>query len=898
MKKRKNKSTFGTYAVALFWLVVVSGIILAIPFDLDDPYLSISKIMVSNPWASLIRNFHFWSSQFFLIFSLIHIYDHFHFKQKIGLKFGMAIRLSVGILIIFLAMLTGFLLKGDIDSQQARQILEALTQRVPLIGHSLAYSLLGNANNYQLIYVHHIATFTIFIALIMVEHSRKVWSPITDLVLSFITVLVVSYFFTAPLHDNINPTVKGPWYFVGFQEILHWLRHPGWSLPIFAALIVLAFIANTAKRKAALVSKRSLLIFTIFYLLLTITGLFFRGEQWKLKFPGEPDYSYSVLHNFKISRINFSPQFTIKEVVESADILGRKESCLLCHTKTYGFTDAHKPETIGCFSCHGGNPLATVKQQAHHKMINIPGNLETAEQSCGTTQCHPNIVERIPTGLMATLSGMISVDRTVFGEQNDPDILTDTHQLGNSAADEHLKNLCVKCHLGNPKTKYGPVKEWSRGGGCLACHLNYSEKAEKALNNSQSKYIRTHPSISLKVTNNHCFGCHNRSGRIATNYEGWHETTLSATQMPDSSNYRLVEGRRVFAKKQEDIHHKLGLECIDCHHSYELMGDGKNYSHEEDQQDVQCIDCHFSGKPVTTAAEDLDNEPALIAALRFGSIDDKTFLTTNKYGHALVNTYLKNDSAFLVSKNSGQVYKLTSPAQICTKNIAHSSLSCSSCHSSWTSSCIGCHNSYDKNAPGYNMIENTEITGTWVETKGTYTAKLPALGIRATKDGNEVIPVVPGMVLTIDKNSYTGNKNDSTVFHRLFAPSAPHTTAAKGRSCKSCHNNPVALGFGEGELKYVVLNGKGQWSFYPLYKNNPTDNLPEDSWTGFLKNRTGMVSTRKNVFPFDVEQQQKILLVGTCLTCHDEGSKLMTESLNHFNKLIQERNDQCILPTW
>ena len=107
-----------------------------------------------------------------------------------------------------------------------------------------------------------------------------------------------------------------------------------------------------------------------------------------------------------------------------------------------------------------------------------------------------------------------------------------------------------------------------------------------------------------------------------------------------------------------------------------------------------------------------------------------------------------------------------------------------------------------------NMIENTEITGTWLETKGTFTAKLPALGIRKTDTGDKIVPVIPGMVLTIDKKSYTKNEKDSLIFHRLFAPVAPHTTAAKGRTCKSCHNNPVALGFGEGDLKYQIKNVK------------------------------------------------------------------------------------------
>ncbi|MCF6332946.1 MAG: hypothetical protein L3J11_06640 [Draconibacterium sp.] len=896
MGKKKKNTTFGTLALALFWLVLISGIFLAIPFDVQTPYLSISNMLVGNPWAAFIRNLHFWSSQFFLIFSLIHIYDHFHFKKKIGLKTGIALRLSLGVLIIFLTMLSGFLLKGDADSEQARQILNTLIQYIPFFGKSLAFSLLGNEGRYQLIYVHHIATFTVFITVIMIEHSRKSWPPIGDFILSFAATLALSYFFGAPLHDNINPTIKGPWYFVGFQEILHWLRHPGWSLLLFLVLLILIYIVNAKKNRAVFFSKRILLTFTIFYLFLTIIGLFFRGENWKWAFPGQTEYSYHVLHNFKTSTINFTHEFTTKEVVASPVIQGRKESCLLCHTKTYGFADAHKPEAIGCFSCHSGNPFATGKTQAHRNMIKIPGNLSNAKQTCGTTQCHPEIAERVPMGLMGTLSGIISVDRTVFGEQVDPDILTDVHRLENSAADEHLRNLCVRCHLGNPKTEFGPVNETSRGGGCLACHLNYSKKAEKELTENSSTILTTHPSVSLQVSNNHCFGCHSRSGRIATNYEGWHETTLLKEEMPDSSNYRLIEGSRVFIKKQEDVHHKLGLECIDCHNSYELMGDGNLYAHEEEQQDVQCSDCHLSGEPNLIPAAKLDNESALIAALRFGDISEKKFLTTQKYNRPLVNTYLKNDTSFFVTKNRNEKFVLKPPAKVCVRDSAHSALSCSSCHSSWAPSCIGCHNLYDPKEPGYNMILNKEKQGSWVEYVGTYSAKLPTLGIRETETGNEIIPVVPGMVLTIDKGSFSKELHDSLLFQRLFAPSAPHTTAAKGRSCKSCHNNPVALGFGEGELKYKITENKGRWVFNSFFKNNEHDDLPGDAWTGFLQNCTGMVSTRKNVFPFNVEQQKKILTVGACLTCHSEDSEVMKKSLNSFEELVEKRSLKCILP--
>ena len=896
------KTTYGQISLALFVYVLITGILLAVPFNVNKPYASISTLMVMNPWASFIRNMHYWSAQFFLIFSLLHMYDHYRKQRETGLKPGIGFRLSLGVLVIFMAMLTGFLLKGDADSLQARQILGSLTTGIPVFGKFLSASLLGKEGSFQLIYVHHIATFTIFLAVIIIEHSRKFWPKASDFVAAFLVLALVSWLFSAPLHDNLNPTVKGPWYFVGFQEMLHWLSHPEWALLWILFLLVLVYFANSGKITLSFFSKRTLFIFTVLYLLLTVIGLFFRGEHWQWIAPGQKNYHYSVMNNFKTERVDFHPGFSFAQAAETPLIQGKKESCVVCHNKVHGFTKAHNPKVIGCFSCHGGNPFATNKNQAHENMILIPGNLSNTQQSCGTAGCHPAISHRINTSLMTTLSGMISVDRTVFGEQINPDLLTNIHHLKHSAADEHLKNLCIRCHLGNPKTIPGPVTEKSRGGGCLACHLNYNNRASRAIaahqkDRNDTAFLHYHPSIDLNVSDNHCFGCHSRSGRISTNFEGWHETSLLAQQIPDSENYRLVEGTRVFKKEPEDVHHKLGMECIDCHNSYALMGDGNHYQHEENQEDVQCTDCHFPGVPRTTTSRELDVESATIAALRFGKITGHDYLTTHKRHHALINTTVRSDTAWLTTKNSGKIFLLRKPATVCLAS-AHKDVTCTACHSAWAPSCIGCHNAYDPNERGFNMLTNKEQKGSWVEYTGQYLAELPALGIRQNKGKNEIIPVIPGMILTIDRQSYTHHKHDSLLFRRLFAPVSPHTTASKGRSCKSCHNNSVALGFGKGLLKYQIKNGQGRWTFDPAYENNPHDGLPEDAWTGFLQNRTGMVSTRKNVKPFSVKEQEKILLVGTCLTCHKGNSKVMQESLNDFEKILQHRSPKCILPVW
>lgn len=294
----------------------------------------------------------------------------------------------------------------------------------------------------------------------------------------------------------------------------------------------------------------------------------------------------------------------------------------------------------------------------------------------------------------------------------------------------------------------------------------------------------------------------------------------------------------------------------------------------------------------------LDQESAIIASLRFGDVTRRNFLTTEKKNRALINTYFDNDTAFMISKNSGKIFAMKKPLEACTLGDAHDNLSCSSCHTSWAPSCIGCHNEYDEAEQGYNMVTNKEKQGSWVEYVGQYNAHLPALGIRENGDKKSVIPVIPGMVLTIDVGSFNKTLHDSLIFQRMFAPTEAHTTQTAGRDCKSCHNNPVALGYGDGQLVYNTEGGEGFWVFTPKFQNNKNDGLPEDSWTGFLQTRKGNVSTRSDVRPFSHEEQKKILNVGACLSCHDDQSDIMKRSLVDYEGLLKELSSKCILPTY
>ena len=580
------------------------------------------------------------------------------------------------------------------------------------------------------------------------------------------------------------------------------------------------------------------------------------------------------------------------------------ESCLQCHVNTKGYSKYHNPDLIGCTSCHLGDATTLDKEDSHKNMVLIPGNLSDATETCG--KCHPNELKKIENSLMSTNSGLVAVDKFVFGEADSPDYHYHIKEIQNSASDKHLRDLCANCHLGAEKTEFGEITQLSRGGGCNACHLNYDDASKTDLKNylasNKKELPLSHPATNIFVTNEHCFGCHSRSSRISTNYEGWQETLLDEAEISGKDGYRVLEDKRVYKYIEEDVHHAKGMLCIDCHSSHEVMGDGKLYAHEEQAVKLQCSDCHFKEKPNTIPYDSLDTESMLVFLHRDYKHTDEPIISVEKGGHPLVNTFVDSlGNAFLIGKKDGELFELKPQPDICVRDEAHKDMACSTCHSAWTSKCIGCHNQFDeKETRAYDLLDKRYVKGQWKEYVAEFSSFQPALGVRDNSEGTHIEPAVPGMILTIDKGSYSGKEMGEDVsFHRLYAPNSPHTTVKNARDCVSCHTNPGAIGYGKGELTFNTSNGK--WNFTPEYALNENDNLPEDAWIPFLKPVHDSIinSTRTDFRPFTVGEQKELLLVGTCLQCHNQDSKTMKQSLiKGIQPLLESLDKRCVVPVW
>ena len=252
----------------------------------------------------------------------------------------------------------------------------------------------------------------------------------------------------------------------------------------------------------------------------------------------------------------------------------------------------------------------------------------------------------------------------------------------------------------------------------------------------------------------------------------------------------------------------------------------------------------------------------------------------------------------MVRKRTGERRELKPAARACAQGPGHARLSCGSCHTAWAPRCTTCHTSNDPSSKGYDWLADAEVSGEWNEKSGPFVADLPTLGIRRIDAGagtrrETVDTFVPGMILTIDRPAGSG-RPEGTLFRRLYARIEPHTTRREARSCTSCHNDPVALGYGRGDLRFE----RGRWRFAPASAALPADGLPADAWIPFLASREGPVSTRDDVRPFTVEEQRRVLVVGACLTCHDGRSPVMRDSVRDFGAVLARRGPRCVTPAW
>ncbi len=554
---------------------------------------------------------------------------------------------------------------------------------------------------------------------------------------------------------------------------------------------------------------------------------------------------------------------------------GRVDMCLSCHTKEK-LDPAHDAKVIGCTPCHLGDPLAIDKDEAHQGIVINPGDLRVVHKTCAIEGCHPADIDKVKNSLMATNRGILGTLLYYWGEsdsQNTELTVKDLIDSGEtSLALDYFRKLCATCHLWKQKNDLpdAPTFFNEKGGGCSACHYMMPAGAERpsVIESDDEVYEaedeeKIHPLITRTIIDDNCIRCHNRSGRIGLAYVGVFEAEGYGTPYEAGRlSPQRMPGDRFYLKLADDIHHRRGMSCIDCHTRAEVMGDGTSYAHYEEQLEISCEVCHRA-------------EPGL-----------------TRKNNELINVEQNDGRHQLIGKNDQKSYELRQPKAGVCDFAPHKRVTCEACHSTWVPQCYGCHAKRDKTATHLDKLSLEQSTGRWEEGRSYIRYRKPMLAVWQ----EEIVIVTPGcqdIVSLLDEN---GKLEDS--FNRFtMAAINPHTTQEKGRECSDCHASTKTVGLGEGTLSLV----DNQVHFSPVDKGLQTEageTVGLDTFVA-LDGTPLQHGSRPDLRPFNGSELKAILRVGLCVDCHNSYQDKIWKDYNEQTICLRQDADNTLaLAVW
>jgi hypothetical protein len=312
-------------------------------------------------------------------------------------------------------------------------------------------------------------------------------------------------------------------------------------------------------------------------------------------------------------------------------LTGEPEYCLTCHQGIEEISPAHPVDVFGCVSCHGGEALALDPEKAHQGLIGgrNPADFSVVEQSCGGSDCHSGSPEdhrdhiaRALTSIQSTYAGAIAQVRFAFGAQPDQsarlgiqdvqdlNVTTNTGVPQLEAFDPLLlqdpepvrqfAERCLTCHLyAEPIPEVG----YHRLTGCSACHspsnlMGRYVGDDPTVNREESGHAAQHR-LTTAIPYTQCNTCHNRGNyRLVDMAFHPREDLPTDQRAPRLQDYYQPIAQFTLCEWE--------LDCVDCHTSGEVMGDGDLHSNQAEVQYVQCKTCHgtLNEPPLTYTLQD------------------------------------------------------------------------------------------------------------------------------------------------------------------------------------------------------------------------------------------------------------------------------------------------------
>src|SRR5712664_1470403 len=296
-----------------------------------------------------------------------------------------------------------------------------------------------------------------------------------------------------------------------------------------------------------------------------------------------------------------------------------------------------------------------------------------------------------------------------------------------------------------------------------------------------------------------------------------------------------------------DIHLEKGMQCNDCHFAQDNHGNGKIYGEPRAAVEIDCVDCHgtirrkaalvMSGPAAPEGGRHLDALRTPWGLHRFEWRDGKLFQrsmseegkeweivqTIDSITPGNVHFSEKSLRAKLMNKDG--VVSSQMPGDDASLAHANSSMTCYSCHTSWTPTCFGCHLQMTANARKPMLHNEGLLTKNYTSYNfQVLRDDIYMLGVDGTVTGHRIAPARSSCAVLVSSQ----NANREWLYYtqqtisapglsgQAFSTFVPHTVRAKEtKECSDCHIS--ALNDNNAWMAQLLLQGTNFMNFMGRY---------------------------------------------------------------------------------
>jgi hypothetical protein len=254
---------FGKLAYGFLAVSLLSGAALVPRYDPASPLPSLETIAGAVPLGWFLRALHAWSSFALLGTTLVHVAQVVWRRTEGQLGRGAWWRAVLLAPLLLVAVLGGFLLRGDAEAKAAGDVWRGMTAAVPFAGPGMAALVLGAAReSLGAVALHHAGTVSILVILFTVEHARLVWPGARPAILAALVSAGAAGLLPLPLGPPPpgHGVLLGPWALLGLQGMLVDLpAAAGWIVPLAAVALLGSLRSSGGRVRTAILASLALL---------------------------------------------------------------------------------------------------------------------------------------------------------------------------------------------------------------------------------------------------------------------------------------------------------------------------------------------------------------------------------------------------------------------------------------------------------------------------------------------------------------------------------------------------------------------------------------------------------------------------------------------------------------